>query len=68
MQAPKKSTPEIRKPKPCGIGQANEPAPGTADLPDANVAKATERCLVPPHAESTRLDTGEPCEDGRDGE
>ncbi|MDL2210012.1 hypothetical protein LJC26_04330 [Desulfovibrio sp. OttesenSCG-928-O18] len=32
--------------------------------PDANVAD-DGHCIVPAHPESTRLDTGEPCDDGR---
>ncbi|MCC8193193.1 MAG: hypothetical protein LIP28_00890 [Deltaproteobacteria bacterium] len=35
-------------------------------IPDANVGMDGE-CLVPPHPESVRPDTGEPCDDGRDG-
>ncbi len=34
--------------------------------PDANVGMQGQ-CIVPPHPESVRADTGEPCDDGRDG-
>lgn len=43
------------------LKNAPEAGQGT---PDANVA-ADGHCLIPPHPESTRLDTGEPCDDGR---
>lgn len=45
-----------------------QPAPDAALVtPDSNVA-ADGHCIIPPHPESTRPGTGEPCDDGRDGE
>ena len=35
-------------------------------IPDANVGMEGQ-CIVPPHPESVRADTGEPCDDGRSG-
>ena len=34
--------------------------------PDDNVG-LDDDCIVAPHAESTRMNTGAPCNDGRDG-
>lgn len=44
-----------------------QPAPdATLENPDSNVA-ADGHCIMPLHPESVRQDTGEPCDDGRDG-
>lgn len=65
MKAPKKNIPNLRGPALCKTDPTDGPTPGVARIPDANVADTEEHCLVPPHAESTRLNTGAPCEDGR---
>lgn len=50
---------------PCATGP--QPVPDTAlETPDSNVG-ADGQCIVPPHPESARQDTGEPCDDGRNG-
>ncbi len=46
-------------------GGMAEPDPDLR-TPDANVGMDGQ-CIVPPHPESVRPDTGEPCDDGRDG-
>lgn len=48
-----------------GLAAAGTPA-ADKPLPDANVAPEGH-CLTAAYPESTRLDTGEPCDDGRDG-
>ena len=47
-------------------GAAGNNAHPDADLhiTDSNVGMDGE-CIVPPHPESVRVDTGEPCDDGR---
>ena len=68
MQAPKKNIPDLEKQPSCGTGPTKAPNPEMPKMPDANVAATTDHCIVPPHAEATRLDTGAPCGDGRDAE
>ena len=68
MKAQKKERPDLDKPARTPDGHGNpQPKPAGKNLPDANVSK-DGHCIVPAYAEATRADTGEPCEDGRDGE
>ena len=57
--------PDLKKCKK-GPGHTGENREPDADLrtPDANVGMEGQ-CLVPPHPEAARPDTGEPCDDGR---
>lgn len=54
--------------KKCGQGSRGPVDVPEADMttPDANVG-SDGQCITPPHPESVREDTGEPCDDGRDG-
>ena len=50
-----------------GSGTGSQHVPdATLNVPDSNVG-ADGQCIVPPHPESVRQNTGEPCDDGRDG-
>lgn len=52
----------------CGQGNGTPGNVPEVDMPtpDANVG-IDGQCITPPHPESVREDTGEPCDDGRDG-
>lgn len=49
-------------------GVSGKKAQPSADLqtPNANVGPGGE-CIIPPHPESVRPNTGEPCDDDRSG-